>query len=89
MGDTSQSGEQTWLTDATTESKVMLENNQTTSLFEQARPLYERAAAILDTKQNLDPSALQVVLSELAMLYKAIGANDKASATESRISLAQ
>jgi hypothetical protein len=33
--------------------------------------------------------ALQVVLSELAMLYKSIGENDKATATESRIHLAQ
>ncbi len=57
-----------------------------TSLFEQALPLYEKAAEILDSDTKSDTqSALDVVLTELAMLYKEIGNTDMAQATESRI----
>lgn len=59
---------------------------QSTALFEQALPLYKRAAEILDSEQSKNWSTLDVVLTELAMLYKAIGNTDMAAATESRIS---
>ena len=63
-------------------------NLQTTILVQQALPLYVRAAEILDAKQKTEnQTALQAVLSELAMLYKAIGEEDKAIETESRISM--
>lgn len=55
------------------------------SLFEQALPLYKKAAEILDDGENETQSALDVVLTELAMLYKEIGNTDMAQATESRI----
>ncbi|MCK4586196.1 MAG: hypothetical protein KAU29_02580, partial [Gammaproteobacteria bacterium] len=61
---------------------------QTAVLVRQALPLYERAAEILDTDHiSENQPALQVVLSELAILYKSIGEKDKATATESRIHL--
>lgn len=64
------------------------ENSQTTILVQQALPLYKRAIEILDTRQmEENQPALQAVLSELAMLYKAIGEDDKAVATESRITM--
>jgi len=60
-----------------------------TSLFEQALPLYQKAAEILDgganDSQSETQSALDVVLAELAMLYKEIGNTDMAQATELRI----
>ena len=55
-------------------------------LFEQALPLYKQAAEILDDGQSKDLATLDVVLTELAMLYKAIGNTDMAAATESRLS---
>jgi tetratricopeptide (TPR) repeat protein len=56
------------------------------SLFKQALPLYQKAAEILDHGEgDGTQSALDVVLSELAMLYKEIGDTDMALATESRI----
>jgi tetratricopeptide (TPR) repeat protein len=55
------------------------------ALFEQALPLYQKAAEILDDAESDNHSALDVVLSELAMLYKEIGNTDMARATESRI----
>ena len=59
---------------------------QTTLLVRQALPLYERAAEILDMDHEIENQpALNVVLSELAVLYKSIGETDKATATESRI----
>ena len=55
-------------------------------LFKQALPLYQKAAEILDGDTKSEArSALDVVLSELAMLYKEIGDADMAQATESRI----
>lgn len=59
---------------------------QSTALFEQALPLYKQAADILDREHDKNGSTLEVVLTELAMLYKAIGNNDMATATESRLS---
>jgi len=63
---------------------------QTTLLVRQALPLYERAAEILDIDQEIENQpALHVVLSELAILYKSIGENDKATATETRLNSTQ
>jgi hypothetical protein len=59
---------------------------QSTALFKQALPLYKKAAEILDSEKNKNWSTLDVVLTELAMLYKAIGNTDMAAATELRIS---
>ena len=59
---------------------------QSTALFEQALPLYKKAAEILDSERSKNWSTLDVVLTELAMLYKAIGNTDMATATESRLS---
>jgi len=59
--------------------------HQKTSFFEQALPLYQKAAEILDSVESDSHSALDVVLTELAMLYKEIGNTDMAIATESRI----
>jgi len=56
-----------------------------TALFAQALPLYEKAAEILDAGENETQSALDVVLTELAILYKEIGNTDMAKAIESRI----
>jgi len=68
---------------AVSSSMGALEN---TTLLAQALPLYKKAAEILDTEQNTNGPTLDVVLSELAMLYKAIGDTDMAIATESRLS---
>jgi tetratricopeptide (TPR) repeat protein len=70
--------------DSSTATYVNAEN--TTELFEQALPLYKQAADILDDGQSKDLATLDVVLTELAMLYKAIGNTDMAAATESRLS---
>lgn len=59
---------------------------QSNALLEQALPLYKKAAEILDSEQGQNGATLDVVLTELAMLYKAIGNNDMATATESRLS---
>ena len=59
---------------------------ENTTLLAQALPLYKKAAEILDTDQKTNWTTLSVVLSELAMLYKAIGDTDMAIATESRLS---
>ncbi len=73
---------------------IILANNPTTlkdtaqrktALFAQALPLYEKAAEILDAGENETQSALDVVLTELAILYKEIGNTDMAKAIESRI----
>lgn len=56
-----------------------------TTLFEQALPLYQKAVEILDDGDSGTQSALDVVLTELAMLYKEIGNTDMAQATELRI----
>lgn len=58
----------------------------TTALFNQALPLYKKAVEILDGEQTKNWSTLDVVLTELVMVYKAIGNNDMAAATELRIS---
>lgn len=61
---------------------------QKTILVEKALPLYEQAAKILGKAHKAENQpALKVVLSELAMLYKAIGEEDKATATLSRLDL--
>jgi tetratricopeptide (TPR) repeat protein len=60
-------------------------NEKKASLFQQALPLYQKAAEILDDGESGKQSALDVILSELAMLYKEIGDTDMALATESRI----
>jgi len=60
-------------------------SQKTTALFEQALPLYQRAVEILDDGESGSQSALDVVLTELAMLYKEIGNADMAQATELRI----
>ena len=65
---------------------VATDTQQATALFEQALPLYEKAAEILDSEKSKNWSTLDVVLTELAMLYKAIGNADMATATESRLS---
>lgn len=74
-------------TESNVDSPVLEANAQhKTALFKQALPLYEKAAEILDNgTENETQSALDVVLSELAMLYKEIGDTDMAQATESRI----
>jgi len=56
-----------------------------TALFAQALPLYEKAAEILDDGENATQPALDVVLTELAILYKEIGNTDMAQVTRSRI----
>jgi len=56
-----------------------------TALFAQALPLYEKAAEILDAGENETQPVLDIVLTELAMLYKEIGNIDMAQAIESRI----
>jgi len=56
-----------------------------TALFAQALPLYKKAAEILDDGENDTQSALDVVLTELATLYKEIGNTDMAQATRLRI----
>lgn len=66
-------------------TKIQVADIQTVLLFNHALPLYERAVAILDTDHNSHQPTLQVVLSELAQVYKALGATDKALATESRL----
>jgi tetratricopeptide (TPR) repeat protein len=53
-------------------------------LLQQAVPLYQQAAQILDSEDSNKP-ALDVILSELALVYKAMGNTDMAMATESRI----
>jgi tetratricopeptide (TPR) repeat protein len=74
--------------DALSDTIARDKNLQTAILVQQALPLYVRAAEILDNKQKTEnQTALQAVLSELAMLYKAIGEEDKAIETESRISM--
>ncbi|HEC20739.1 MAG TPA: tetratricopeptide repeat protein [Gammaproteobacteria bacterium] len=85
-GDTASSG-------AVANSKVSMttvgNNSHTTTLFAQALPLYEKAVEILDagskTGEPEAQSALDVVLSELAMLYQEIGNKDMAQATKLRI----
>ncbi|MDX2465071.1 MAG: tetratricopeptide repeat protein [Porticoccus sp.] len=59
---------------------------QSNALLEQALPLYKKAAEILDSGQGNNGATLDVVLTELAMLYKTIGNTDMATATESRLS---
>ena len=59
---------------------------QSNALLEQALPLYKKAAEILDSGQGKNGATLDVVLTELAMVYKAIGDIDMATATESRLS---
>jgi len=59
---------------------------QSNDLLEQALPLYKKAAEILDVEEGKNGATLNVVLTELAMLYKAIGNADMATATESRLS---
>lgn len=61
-------------------------SEQSTALFKQAIPLYKKAAEILDSEKSKNWSTLDVVLTELAMTYKAIGNTDMAAATESRLS---
>ncbi len=56
-----------------------------TALFAQALPLYKKAVEILDDGENETQSALDVVLTELAILYKEIGNADMAQTIESRI----
>lgn len=58
---------------------------KTESLFKQAIPLYQKAAEILEKEDTGSQQALDVVLSELSLLYKEMGNNDMAVATESRI----
>ena len=69
-----------------TSTKTDASEQQSNTLLEQALPLYKKAAEILDTEQGNNDSTLDVVLTELAMLYKAIGNTDMATATESRLS---
>ena len=69
-----------------TATKTDASEQQSNALLEQALPLYKKAAEILDTEQGNNDSTLEVVLTELAMLYKAIGNTDMATATESRLS---
>ena len=69
-----------------TATKTDANDQQSNALLEQALPLYKKAAEILDTEQGNNDSTLDVVLTELAMLYKAIGNTDMATATESRLS---
>ncbi len=68
-------------------SSTGLENiaQRKTVLFAQALPLYKKAAEILDDGENEMQSALDIVLTELAILYKEIGDTDMAQAIESRI----
>lgn len=56
-----------------------------TAFFAQALPLYKKAAKILADGENETQSALDIVLTGLAVLYKEIGNTDMAQATESRI----
>jgi tetratricopeptide (TPR) repeat protein len=57
-------------------------------LVKKALPLYEQAAKILGVHNTAENQpALKVVLSQLAMLYKAIGEKDKAVATQARIEI--
>lgn len=81
-------------TQTTTELEVLQKNDDVATsnisprkvaLFKQALPLYQKAAEILGGSNNDTHSALDVVLSELAMLYKEIGNTDMAHATELRI----
>lgn len=52
----------------------------------QALPYYERALATLDGNGTADSHpTLQIILSELALLYRALGENGKAKATELRL----
>ena len=76
------------------ETSIMPANNSSvptdisqrkTALFAQALPLYKKAAEILDDGENDTQSALEVVLTELAILYKEIGNTDMAQATKLRI----
>jgi len=76
------------------ETSIMPANNSSlptdiaqrkTALFAQALPLYKKAAEILADGENDTQSALDVVLTELATLYKEIGNTDMAQATELRI----
>ncbi len=61
-------------------------SSHSVALLKQALPLYEKAADILDNEQNKNGPTLDVVLTELAILYKKIGNTDMAIATELRLS---
>ncbi len=76
------------------ETSIIPANNSTalvdttqrkTALFAQALPLYEKAAEILDDGKNETQPALDVILTELAILYDEIGNTDMAQAIKSRI----
>ncbi len=55
------------------------------ALFAQALPLYKKAAEILDDGKSETQPVLDIVLTELATLYKEIGDTDMAQAIKSRI----
>ncbi|NOX77261.1 MAG: tetratricopeptide repeat protein [Gammaproteobacteria bacterium] len=68
------------------------DKNKTTrmaSLFARALPLYVQAADILDADITHNKPELDIVLSELTLLYKALGNQDMANQTQSRLTLAQ
>jgi len=70
----------------TSNSTILTDTAQRkTAFFAQALPLYKKAAEILDDGENDTQPALDIILTELALLYKEIGNPDMAQATKSRI----
>lgn len=66
-------------------NKVSENKEGATKLFMQAAPLYERAATILKASNNQADDTLQIILTELALLYQELGNAEKASAVQARI----
>jgi len=70
----------------TSNSAILTDTAQRkTAFFAQALPLYKKAAEILDSGKNETQPALDIILTELAMLYKETGNPDMAQVIESRI----